>query len=182
MKTIKLTQGREALVDDCDYAFLMQWKWYFSKRKRDGYAERTVAKPKQHIYMHRAVAARKGLEGKIDHKDRYRLNNQRPNLRQATGRQNQGNRYANSRKTSKFKGVCWNKQRDKWRTQCKTELKRLLLDFPGTRRGEIEAAYAYDVAALKFGEFACINRVGHLLDSRTKRRIRQDVIRQLPEN
>ncbi len=27
MKTIKLTQGQVALINDCDYEYLMQWKW-----------------------------------------------------------------------------------------------------------------------------------------------------------
>jgi hypothetical protein len=27
MKCIPLTQGKEAIVDDCDYDFLTQWKW-----------------------------------------------------------------------------------------------------------------------------------------------------------
>ena len=30
MKRIPLTQGRFALVNDCDYEYLIQWKWHVS--------------------------------------------------------------------------------------------------------------------------------------------------------
>ncbi len=182
MKKIKLTQGKEALVSDCDYKYLIRWKWYFSRRKTDGYAQRTAGNPRQHIYMHRVIGARKGLKGKIDHKDRYRLNNQRPNLRRATGRQNQGNRRLNSNNTSGFKGVCWNKQREKWRMMCKSKTRRVILDFPGTQLGRLQAAYAYDVvakAARGFGNFACLNLVDHRLGDRIKKRVKQSVLQQL---
>ena len=40
MKTIPLTQGKEAIVDDCDYDYLMQWKWFCVKQRGNYYAVR----------------------------------------------------------------------------------------------------------------------------------------------
>jgi hypothetical protein len=46
MKTIDLTQGKVAIVDDEDYAYLNQWKWHYcayAKAKgTTGYAKRSV--------------------------------------------------------------------------------------------------------------------------------------------
>ena len=64
MKTIPLTQGREAVVNDCDYDYLNQWKWFYHRDRRGhtGYAKRrqTVGRGRQaDVFMHREVAARK---------------------------------------------------------------------------------------------------------------------------
>ncbi len=69
MKRIPLTQGMEALVSDCDYAFLMQWDWCYSKRKIGGYAKRGTRLGGKHrtVYMHDVVARRMKLKGEIDH-------------------------------------------------------------------------------------------------------------------
>lgn len=161
MKKIPLTQGKLAVVNDIDYAFLTQWKWYFHKKgyavrgshKSDGFNKRTV------IYMHRVVLSRKlGYSDfeETDHKNQSRLDNRRGNLRPASHSQNQGNSKL-QQGVSKFKGVHWRKDRKKW---------RVYIGFEGNRRylgmfmDEIEAAEAYNKAALEhFGEFACLNPV-----------------------
>ena len=62
MKEIKLTQGKVALVDDCDYDVLRQYNWYAARYRKAFYAERTVPKPgggQKTERMHRVVLARK---------------------------------------------------------------------------------------------------------------------------
>lgn len=44
MRKIPLTQGKFALVDDADFDWLNQWKWYALKTKTTFYAVRKVSR------------------------------------------------------------------------------------------------------------------------------------------
>lgn len=164
MKTIPLTQGKEALVDDRDYEYLMQWKWTLQSggHKRTDYTVRSCGgrRRQQTIFMHRLIAERSGLDvaGKeVDHWDHDGLNNQRGNLRIATAAQNQANRQRDRANTSGFKGVSWCRRTGKWRAYITVAGRFQHLDRFSDPR---EAARAYNRAALMhFGEFACLNPV-----------------------
>ena len=150
MKTIPLTIGVSAIVDDEDYEWAMQWNWF---RDGDGYAQRTGPGRKR-IAMHVEIAKRAGLPPSpmYDHRDLNPLNNCRGNLRPC----NKSLNAANSRKrpfcTSKYKGVTWNRRERKWKSRITVMNKEISL---GTFTDEREAASAYQTAAVKhFGEFA----------------------------
>ena len=148
MRVIKLTQGKEALVDDEDYEFLNQWKWSLA----NGYAQRQVGgrKNTKSVYMHCLIAG-----GKADHIDENPLNNQRSNLRRCTVQQNAMNRGPQENNTSGYKGVTWNKRDQGWTAQLHVLGKR---KFLGTYKDILEAAAAYDKAARELhGEFAYQN-------------------------
>lgn len=115
MKFIPLTQGQFAIVDDADFEFLNQWKWYAQKTEAGFYASRCKYRrgPGRLVLMHRLVANAKESE-EIDHWNRNTLDNQRLNLRVATVSQNAANRKISTKNTSGHKGVCWNKERSKW--------------------------------------------------------------------
>lgn len=119
MKRIPLTQGKEALVDDEDYEYLAQWKWYARKNKRQFYAARshTYSRGKQKtVFMHCEVAARNGWSGQqIDHRDRNGLNNRRGNLRAATAGQNAANQGLRQDNKSRLKGIAWRHDHQRWR-------------------------------------------------------------------
>lgn len=152
MKTIELTQGKVALVDDEDFDYLNQWNWCATSRKnrRRWYACRRDGS--QMLFMHVVISGIKGA----DHKDNDGLNNQRNNLRPANASQNGGNRGKGvGKKTSKFKGVCWDKSKNKWMASIHFNYKGIFL---GRFHKEKDAALAYDAAARKyFGEFAKTN-------------------------
>lgn len=86
------------------------------------------------------------VNGKLDNK----------NLRLATRSQNQHNRAKRNMKTvSKYKGVIWSKQRNKWKARIYVNKKCYWL---GYFTCEKEAAKAYNEAAVKMiGAFAVLN-------------------------
>ena len=159
MKRIKLTQGKFALVSDEDYEYLNQWKWFAHKGYTTFYAIRhslTINKKRTLIYMHRVIAERMGIKNP-DHIDRNGLNNQRNNLRDSTRSQNNANRGLNKNNTSGYKGVCWNKQKQKWHARIRVNYKYVQLGLFDNIK---DAARAYNKAALKyFGEFAWLNPI-----------------------
>jgi hypothetical protein len=169
MKLIPLTRGLCAQVDDADFEFLSQWKWYAAKSWGDKFrAERNLsakecrALGKNHsvLRMHAALVPCLKQGEIVDHIDGNALNNQRANLRAASKSTNGMNRGVSVKSKSGFKGVhLWkhkNHKREKpWVTQVGLSGVCVHHSYHATAE---EAARAYDAAALKIhGEFACLN-------------------------
>lgn len=161
MKTIYLSKGQFALVNDDDFEFLNQYSWHVLEGKHTYYAVRAqrigkCSEGKQlSILMHRFILnAPKGMEA--DHIDGNGLNNQRCNLRIATISQNRMNHIRkNPNSTSRFKGVSWNSNYKKWVATIQLNKKPIWL---GSHIKEEDAAKAYDRAAIEhFKEFASPN-------------------------
>ncbi len=151
MRTIPLTQGKVALVDDADFEFLNRWKWYAWRTRHGTYyavrnSDYVPGKARKGIRMHRVLCG--GAE--IDHRDGDGLNNTRGNLRPASDRQNCGNQKLRRTNTSGFKGVSL-RRAGVW--SARLSGKRL-----GDFRDPRDAARVYDAAAvIQFGEFARVN-------------------------
>lgn len=157
MKLIPLTQGKFAMVDDEDFERVNQFKWYALKKRNVWYAERSVWSNNKHICnikMHQFIVLDNPLKLPIDHIDMDGLNNQGFNMRLATIAQNGRNRTGMSGKTSKYKGVCFDRFRGKWVATIKIYGKKKMKRFDY----EIDAAKQYDIWAMElFGEFAWLN-------------------------
>lgn len=155
MKLIPLTQGKFTQVDDEDYDYLMQWKWYADKRNSTYYAKTTqmISGKKHYIFMHRVILDILNSKLHGDHKDRDGLNNQRSNLRIATRSQNAINRTKRLNTSSKYIGVI--AYNNKWVARLRKNQKTI---YQATFSNEKEAALAYNKEALKYyGEFANLN-------------------------
>jgi hypothetical protein len=163
MKEIELTQGKVALVDDEDFDYINQWKWYLAKRGHLSYGVRNYRPtgdrgPHILLLMHRVLLERRGadLTGReIDHVDGDGLNNLRSNLRLATRSENSRNSNKRVTSTSPYKGVTYSARHGQWVAQIHIDGKRMHCGYHHTPE---EAASAYNRAAVKyFGEFAKIN-------------------------
>jgi len=154
MKKIQLTQGKYALVDNSDFEWLNQWKWHYLNI---GYAaRRDYSNGGKYVYMHRLITGVPGTQ-QSDHINHNKLDNRRENLRLATKSQNMANTLPRKTNTSGFKGVSWDKSRNKWAVEITVNYKNIHL---GRYTDIKQAAQAYNEAAQKhFGSFARLNTV-----------------------
>lgn len=139
MKRIPLTQGQFALVDDADFEYLNQWKWYakWDRALKNFYAARNNKKKnggQYPIYMHREILGlKRGDPRQADHIDHTTLDNQRLNLRTVTAQQNGWN-------TKNSKGYYWHRRDKRFYPKIKLNGKDIYLgSFPTA--GEARNAY-----------------------------------------
>ena len=150
MKTIPLTQGKFALVDDEDFERLSKYHWTYDESNNRAH--------RIGIMMSHAVIQ---ADNWLDHRDGNGLNNQKSNLRLCTRSQNQQNQRKQKRKTSsKYKGVHFYTSRKKWQAYISflNILGQKIKKHLGYFMSEKDAARAYDEAARFYHkEFAALN-------------------------
>ena len=152
MKEIKLHNGMLAIVDDEDYEYCNQFKWYAVKSRNTFYAGRApLDGNKKLILMHREIL---GVHGnlQVDHRNYNSLDNRKENMRVCTPQQNNQNQRCSKRNKFGAKGVTWCKISKKFRARIATGEKRIHL---GCFNVLGDADSAYRIAEEKyFGEFS----------------------------
>lgn len=158
MKSIELSQGRFAQVDDCDFELFNRFSWFLSVPGRSpnlAYAVRKIRLPSggySKVLLHREIMGNP-IGQEVDHIDHDGLNNQRTNLRLASPSQNQANsRHHADAYHSRYKGVTKHKKTGLWQVSCQKDKKRhYLCGFAD----EDTAGRAYDQLAYRLhGDFS----------------------------
>jgi len=156
MKTVPLTRGEVAIVDDADYPLVSQFNWHCKAIRKTPlkYAIRNLPRSKEHgrrkqLLHQLLLVVPAGMT--VDHIDCDGLNNQRSNLRIATKGQQRMNSRKRIVKISPYKGASPYKN-GRWSARLRRHNRVICL---GTFDSAKEAALAYDKAARRLlGVFA----------------------------
>lgn len=141
---------KNILIDDENLFLLKKYKWFINNK----YVY-TQIKGKTK-YLHRMIMG--DPECNIDHINGNPLDNRIENLRLVNQSQNNMNARKRKNTTSKYKGVSYRKDTNKWTSyiHIKPKAKKNL----GCYDCEEKAALAYNKAALShFGQYARLNEV-----------------------
>lgn len=150
---VQLTKGYVAIIDAADVPLVGGFNWSACESRHTVYAFRTAPKgapgPRT-VQIHRQLLGfPEGLT--VDHKSGDGLDNRRANLRLATHRENLCNQRLNAANTSGYRGVSWDKTRQRWHAYIKHHGRRTTLGFFTSVEA---AAEAYARASEKLhGEF-----------------------------
>ncbi len=151
MKTIALTQGKTAKVDDADHARLSRFKWcahknggrFYAVRRKDG----RIAK------LHREVIRETDPSRIVDHINHDGLDCRRQNLRVCSHQENIRNRAGQTRVSSSgIRGVSWDRTQNRWLSYITISGKRKTL---GSFKSKFEAGKVSENARRRyFGAFS----------------------------
>ena len=149
MKEIILFRGEIALVDDEDYEYVSQFKWYAKLNKRNGYKYAITNNGGKNLSMHRMILGAEDPKIPVDHINMNGLDNRTVNIRLSTPSFNAINRGKQKNNTSGYKGVFLRKEykNPTWKAAIRVNQKLINI---GTFDNPEDAARAYDSAALDY--------------------------------
>lgn len=151
-KTIELANGSVAKVDVEDFERVLERHWHIDDK---GYARTNIwsdGKKSSAPRMHRLITGEADASLHVDHINGDKLDNRKSNLRVVTCSENLMNRGKQSNNSSGYKGVIFDKSRNKWRAEIAFNKERKYL---GRFDSAEEASQAYREATVKYhGEHA----------------------------
>ncbi len=144
------TVSEIGIIDEEDFHLVKNGVWL----DRDGYAQINSSKRIHRLVVEKMIGKPIPKGNVVDHKNRNRLDNRRSNLRLCTVKDNNRN-VSKVKGSSRYKGVYWKSNRNKWSSQIKVEGKLIYL---GLFENENDAAIKYNEAAkIHHKEFASLN-------------------------
>ena len=164
MKEIPVTGGLVALIDDADEGLVHGYVWHAHPDKNTVYARAYIRgsfPAEKRVRMHRLIL-NAPVGQQVDHINGNGLDNRRCNLRLCTNTQNTRRAtkcrwHQGKEPTSKYKGVSWHKDHQKWDAQIRPRTHR---EHLGSFVSEKDAALAYNQAAIRlYGQFARLNNI-----------------------
>jgi hypothetical protein len=169
LKEILLSQGKYAIVDDEDFEKVNKFKWTLQKGRKTDYAARNdmSSGKRKYQYLHRFIMGVSDSGVMVDHINHNGLDNRKENLRICSNGQNQRNKGKAKHSKQPYKGVRIRRTlQNKYEARIRDNGVEYYLGRYETAR---EAAFAYDIAALKrFGEFAMTNFSQEEINAYTK--------------
>lgn len=152
MKLLPLSYDKFTMIDDEDFEYFNQFRWYYDI---GNYAYRRIKTKK--IWLHRALM-KSSKDFVIDHIDGNGLNNQKSNLRICTHQQNIMNRNKNIG-NNKYRGIyTYPYNPNRWCVSLKRRINNKIIRYRGSTTSEESAILLYNQKAKEFyGEFAKLN-------------------------
>jgi hypothetical protein len=137
-----------AMVDAADYDRLASFNWSVDG---SGRPRRRAAGGEGYPRMHREVMELEpGDPRHVDHINHDLLDNRRCNLRLCTPALNHQNRLPLEGKTSRFRGVSWDRERGKWKAQATLYYRNTVIGRFETEQEAADAAAAWREVHMPF--------------------------------
>ena len=152
MKTLSLSAGYVAIIDDEDFDRASQLNWYLDRTKSPNRIYvRNIKQINNKVYkirLHQFILGRQPRGIDIDHANGNGLDNRKCNLRLVTRSQNNLNRHKkrSDAVASKIIGVSYHKKINRWISEIRINKERRYL---GCFKTELEAAATYSDAKNK---------------------------------
>lgn len=138
------------LIDKDDFDKINKYSWSMMGR---GYIKSKI--DGKNIYLHRFIVDQYDPKIIVDHINKDPLDNRKKNLRTATLSENAFNRKKSANKSSEYKGVSFDKNKNKWQAYFKIDQVKYLIGYFDKEK---IAAKNYDHYARKYyGDFAFTN-------------------------
>lgn len=155
-------QRREAIIDRADLPLVEGRRWHFCDYEgSDGHLGKVQTFLRgESRGLHQLILGVSGVETVVGHRNDDPLDCRRENLvlrtRSESGAaKRKAKTFCGRPPTSRFKGVCWDRRKEKWKAYVKKD--RVMRNL-GHFHDEVAAAQVYDEAARElFGEHARLN-------------------------
>ncbi len=151
MKIILAIDGTELQVSDCDFVFLSKYNWgprgngYYQCTSKSTWRGHKINSKSIHWVVAQLMGLKIPEDFEIDHIDRNKANNQRPNLRAVSRNLQMYNTDMNKTNTSGYTGVSFDKRKaiNPWKVQITINNKNKHLGYFKTAK---EASEVYQFA------------------------------------